>query len=61
MRVVVADDSRLLREGIASFVRGEGIEVVGQAADADGLLAAVDEHEPDVAIVDIRMPPTQTD
>jgi DNA-binding NarL/FixJ family response regulator len=61
MRVVIADDSRLLREGIASFVRGEGIEVVAEAADADELLAAVDEYEPDVAIVDIRMPPKQTD
>ena len=61
MRVVIADDSRLLREGIVSLVRGEGIEVVAQAADAEELLAAVDEHEPDVAIVDIRMPPTQTD
>jgi DNA-binding NarL/FixJ family response regulator len=61
VRVVIADDSRLLREGIASLVRGEGIEVVAQAADAEELLAAVDEHEPDVAIVDIRMPPTQTD
>jgi DNA-binding NarL/FixJ family response regulator len=61
VRVVIADDSRLLREGIASLVRGEGIEVVAQAAGADELLVAVDEHEPDVAIVDIRMPPTQTD
>ena len=61
MRVVIADDSRLLREGIASFVRGEGIQVVAEASDADELLAAVGEHEPDVAIVDIRMPPTQTD
>jgi DNA-binding NarL/FixJ family response regulator len=61
VRVVIADDSQLLREGIASFVRGEGIEVVGQAADADELLAVVDDCEPDVAIVDIRMPPTQTD
>ena len=58
---MIADDSRLLREGIASFVRGEGIEVVAEAGDADELLAAVDEHEPDVAIVDIRMPPSQTD
>ena len=58
---MIADDSRLLREGIASFVRGEGIEVVAEAADADELLAAVDDHEPDVAIVDIRMPPTLTD
>ena len=61
MRVVIADDSQLLREGIASFVRGEGIEVVAEASSPDELLAAVDEHEPDVAIVDIRMPPTQTD
>jgi DNA-binding NarL/FixJ family response regulator len=61
VRVVIADDSRLLREGIASFLRGEDIEIVAQAACSDELLAAVDEHEPDVAIVDIRMPPTQTD
>jgi DNA-binding NarL/FixJ family response regulator len=61
VRVVIADDSQLLREGIASFVRGEGIEVVAEASSPDELLAAVDEHEPDVAIVDIRMPPTQTD
>ena len=56
-----ARQGALLREGIASFVRGEGIEVVAQAASPEELLAAVDEHEPDVAIVDIRMPPTQTD
>ena len=61
MRVVIADDSRLLREGIASFVRAEGIEVVAEAASPEELLTAVDEHKPDVAIVDIRMPPTQTD
>jgi DNA-binding NarL/FixJ family response regulator len=61
VRVVIADDSPLLREGIASFVRGEGIDVVAEAGTPDELLAAVDEHEPDIAIVDIRMPPTQTD
>jgi DNA-binding NarL/FixJ family response regulator len=61
VRVVIADDSPLLREGIASFVRGEGIDVVAEASNPDELLAAVDEHVPDVAIVDIRMPPTQTD
>jgi DNA-binding NarL/FixJ family response regulator len=61
VRVVIADDSPLLREGIASFMRGEGIEVVAEASSPDELLAAVDEHEPDLAIVDIRMPPTQTD
>ena len=58
---MIADDSRLVREGIASFVRSEGIEVVAEASNPDELLAAVDEHHPDVAIVDIRMPPTQTD
>ena len=58
---MIADDSRLLREGIASFIRGEGIEIVAEAASPEELIAAVDEHEPDVAIVDIRMPPTQTD
>jgi DNA-binding NarL/FixJ family response regulator len=61
VRVVIADDSRLIREGIASFVRGEGIDVVAEASTADELLEAVDLHGPDVAIVDIRMPPTQTD
>ena len=61
MRVVIADDSRLLREGIAALVRGQGIDVAAQASTPEELLAAVGEHEPDVAIVDIRMPPTQTD
>jgi len=61
VRVVIADDSPLVREGIASFLRGEGLEVVAEAAGPDELLEAVDEHAPDVAIVDIRMPPTQTD
>jgi DNA-binding NarL/FixJ family response regulator len=61
VRVVIADDSRLLREGIASLVRGEGFEVVAQASGPEELVAAVDEHAPDVAIIDIRMPPTQTD
>jgi DNA-binding NarL/FixJ family response regulator len=61
MRVVIADDSPLLREGIVSFVRGEGIDVVAEASTGDELLAAVDRCEPDLAIVDIRMPPTQTD
>jgi len=58
---VIADDSRLVREGIASFLRSEGIDVVAQADNPDELIAAVDEHQPDVALVDIRMPPTQTD
>jgi DNA-binding NarL/FixJ family response regulator len=61
VRVVIADDSRLLREGVAALVRGEGIEVAALASDVEELLAAVGEHEPDVAIVDVRMPPAQTD
>jgi DNA-binding NarL/FixJ family response regulator len=61
VRVVIADDSRLVREGIASFLRSEGIDVVAQANNPEELIAAVDKHQPDIAIVDIRMPPTQTD
>ena len=61
IRVVLADDSTLLREGIARLLAEAGFDVVAQAGDADGLLAAVREQVPDVAIVDIRMPPTHTD
>ena len=61
MRVVIADDSVLLREGVARLLVEAGFEVVGQAGDADELLREVAEKEPDVAIVDIRMPPTHTD
>ena len=60
MRVVIADDSRVWREGVASLVRDEGIDVVAQAGDGEELLAAAGEHRPDLAIVDIRMPPTHT-
>ena len=61
MRVVIADDTLLVREGIASLVRRAGFDVVAEAGSADELVAAVDAHEPDVALVDIRMPPTHTD
>jgi DNA-binding NarL/FixJ family response regulator len=61
LRVVLADDSVLLREGIARLLTEAGIEVVAQAGNASGLLEAVREHHPDVAIIDIRMPPTHTD
>jgi DNA-binding NarL/FixJ family response regulator len=61
MKVVVADDSVLLREGIARLLEDAGFEVVGQADDADQLLLKVRSYSPDVAIVDIRMPPTHTD
>ncbi|MGE0067048.1 MAG: response regulator [Solirubrobacterales bacterium] len=61
MRVVVADDSTLLREGIVRLLEEAGIEVVGQAGDAEDLMRKVRAHKPDVALVDVRMPPTHTD
>ena len=61
MRVVVADDTMLTREGIVRLLRDAGIDVVAQAEDADALLRQVGSELPDVAIVDIRMPPTHTD
>jgi DNA-binding NarL/FixJ family response regulator len=61
VRVVIADDSVLLREGVSRLLVEAGFEVVGQAADAEELLREVAEKKPDVAIVDIRMPPTHTD
>jgi DNA-binding NarL/FixJ family response regulator len=60
VRVVVADDALLFREGLVRVLGDAGFEVVGQASDASGLLAIVASREPDVAIVDIRMPPTHT-
>jgi DNA-binding NarL/FixJ family response regulator len=61
MRVVLADDAVILREGLSRLLQEAGFDVVGQAADADGLLELVEHTRPDVAIVDIRMPPTHTD
>src|SRR3954451_20768960 len=61
MRVVIADDSVLVREGVTSLLRSGGADVVAQGRDADELLRDVEAHRPDVAIVDIRMPPTFTD
>lgn len=61
MRAVVADDSPLLREGVVHVLTGDGIEVVAQVGDPDALLRAVERFEPDLAIIDVRMPPTQTD
>jgi DNA-binding NarL/FixJ family response regulator len=57
-RIALADDDVLLREGVASLLEQHGYDVVGQAGDAPQLLALVREHEPDLVIVDIRMPPT---
>ena len=61
MRVVVADDAMLTRKGIVSLLQSVGIDVVAEAEDADGLLHHVRRARPDVAIIDIRMPPTHTD
>jgi DNA-binding NarL/FixJ family response regulator len=59
-RVVLADDDILLREGLAGLLERSGFDVVGQCGDADELLAIVREHRPELAIVDIRMPPSHT-
>jgi DNA-binding NarL/FixJ family response regulator len=61
MRVVLADDSVLLREGMARLLADAGFEIVGQAGDADELMLKVRSWKPDVAIVDIRMPPSHSD
>jgi len=60
LRVVLAEDDVLLREGVASLLDQAGFEVTVQAGDADGLLALVRETRPDLVVVDIRMPPTRT-
>jgi len=61
VRVVIAEDSVLLRAGLERLLAEAGIEVVGEVGDGEELLAAVDAHRPDLAIVDVRMPPTFTD
>ncbi|MEV6831816.1 response regulator transcription factor [Amycolatopsis sp. NPDC051102] len=60
MRVMLADDDVLLREGLASLLERSGFEVAGQAGDAAALLASIREKAPDLVVVDIRMPPTHT-
>ena len=61
LRVVLADDSVLLREGLARLLEESGFEVAGQSGDAEDLLRKVGAHQPDVAVVDVRMPPSHTD
>jgi len=61
LRAVVADDSVLLRDGVVRLLVDSGIEVVAAVGDADSLLKAVAAHLPDIALVDVRMPPTHTD
>ena len=61
MRVVIAEDAALMREGLVGLLVDRGHQVCAAVADPDALLAAVAEHRPDVAVVDVRMPPTHTD
>jgi DNA-binding NarL/FixJ family response regulator len=61
VRVVIAEDQALLREGIVALLREKGIDVVAQAEDGPGLLRILAGHKPDLAIVDVRLPPTFTD
>jgi DNA-binding NarL/FixJ family response regulator len=61
VRVVIAEDAAVLRDGLAELLGGRGFAVVAAVGDAPGLLAAVRTHRPDVAVVDVRMPPTHTD
>ncbi|SNR74986.1 two component transcriptional regulator, LuxR family [Haloechinothrix alba] len=61
MRVVIAEDSVLLREGLARLLQTAGIDVVDTVSDADALLRTVEEHRPDLAVIDVRMPPDHTD
>jgi serine/threonine-protein kinase len=61
VRVVIADDSPLMREGVAHVLAENGMEVVAQVGEPTALLRAVEEAKPDLAVVDVRMPPTQTD
>jgi DNA-binding NarL/FixJ family response regulator len=60
VRIVIAEDSVLLREGLTRLLQGTGFTVVAAVGDAEALLAAVGEHQPDLAVVDVRMPPTNT-
>jgi DNA-binding NarL/FixJ family response regulator len=61
VRAVIAEDSLLLRIGVVKVLEAAGFEMCAQATDAEGLLAAVEEHRPDIAVVDVRMPPGFTD
>ncbi len=61
MRIVIAEDDPLLREGLALLLRAESLDVVATSGNPDEFLIAIDSHRPDVAIVDVRMPPTHTD
>ncbi|WP_345647653.1 response regulator transcription factor [Streptomyces tremellae] len=61
MRIVIAEDDPLLREGLALLLRAESLDVVATTGTAEGVLDAIDAHAPDIAVLDVRMPPTHTD
>lgn len=61
MRIVIAEDDALLREGMAALLRDEGFEIAATVGEVDTLVEAVAEHRPDLAVIDVRMPPTYTD
>jgi len=61
LRIVIAEDAAIMRDGLTQTLTRRGHDVVAAVADAEALRQAVDEHEPDVAIIDVRMPPTHTD
>jgi DNA-binding NarL/FixJ family response regulator len=61
VRIVIAEDSVVLREGLTRLLADAGHDIVAAVPDATGLLTAVDEHQPEIAVVDVRMPPTHTD
>ena len=61
LRIVIAEDAAIMRDGLAHILSHRGHQVVAAVADAATLLAAVDAHQPDVAVIDVRMPPTHTD
>jgi DNA-binding NarL/FixJ family response regulator len=61
MRVVIAEDAAIMRDGLTGILTRRGHSVLAAVGDADALLAAVDAHRPDVAVIDVRMPPTHTD
>jgi DNA-binding NarL/FixJ family response regulator len=61
VRVVIADDAVLVRDGLALLLAEHGVEVAAKVSDADALIASVEQHHPDAVLVDIRMPPTHTD
>src|SRR6202035_97295 len=61
LRIVIAEDAAIMRDGLTQTLTRRGHDVVAAVADADSLLRAVDAHRPDVAIIDVRMPPTHTD